>query len=74
MNFTGNVIGTVNIASTVAAQSVNFSNPTGGYTLTSSAALTGVTAITVAAGVTGAQTINLATIGSGSLCSHRATT
>jgi fibronectin-binding autotransporter adhesin len=69
VNFTGAAIGTVNISSSVQAQSLNFSNPTGAYTLTSSSgvSLSGVTAINVAAIVAGTQTVNLANIADGSL-------
>jgi autotransporter-associated beta strand protein len=65
VNFTGNGLGTVNISpigfsSAAITQSVTFSNPTGGYMLTSSPnEVLDTTALTVAAGVTGTQTINL---------------
>ncbi|MEX2091678.1 MAG: autotransporter-associated beta strand repeat-containing protein, partial [Pirellulales bacterium] len=69
VDFTGNALGTVNISSNVQTQSLTFSNPTGAYSLTSSAgvSLSSVTAINVAAGVTGTQTINLANVATGSL-------
>jgi fibronectin-binding autotransporter adhesin len=69
VNFTGAALGTVNISSSVQAQSLNFSNSIGAYTLTSGSGvnLSGVTAINVAATVTGTQTINLANISGGSL-------
>src|SRR5438874_6507105 len=68
-SFTGNALGTVNISSSVSTQSISFTNPTGSYTLTSSAgvSLNGVTSIVVDAGVTALQTINLANISTGSL-------
>jgi autotransporter-associated beta strand protein len=67
--FAGQGLGLVHIGPSVSTQSLLFSNPTGNYTLTSSAGqtLSGVTAITVAAGVTGLQTINLASVSTGSL-------
>lgn len=69
VNFTGVALGNVNISSSVSAQSLSFSNPTGTYTLTSSPGviLSSLTGINVAAGVTGTQTINLANISGGSL-------
>jgi hypothetical protein len=68
--FSGNHIGTVNISSSVVAQSLTFSNTTGNYTLTSGAGQTlSVNDINVAAGVTGTQTINLANVVTGSLLS-----
>jgi autotransporter-associated beta strand protein len=67
--FGGQGLGTVNISPSVQAQSLTFSNPTGSYTLTSSAGqtLSGVTSINVAAGVNAVQTINLANVATGSL-------
>jgi fibronectin-binding autotransporter adhesin len=67
--FGGLGLGTVNIATSVQTQSLTFSNPTGNYTLTSSAnqTLSGLTAITVDPAVTGTQTINLANVATGSL-------
>ncbi len=69
VNFTGNAVGTVNISSSVLAQSLNFSNSTGGYSLTSSSSvvLSDLTSITVAANVTGSQTINLTSVSTGNL-------
>src|SRR5262245_9492935 len=69
VNFTGIALGNVNISSSVQAQSLTFSNPTGSYNLTSSAgvSLSSVSAITIAPGVTGQQTINFSKIASGSL-------
>jgi fibronectin-binding autotransporter adhesin len=62
-------VGAVNISTSVLTQSLTFSNPTGNYTLTSSAnqTLSGMTAINVDAAVTGTQTINLANVATGSL-------
>src|SRR5947209_16834055 len=57
VSFTGNGIvggsGSINISPSVQAQALTFSNPTGNYTLTSSAGqtLSGLNSITVAAGV-----------------------
>jgi autotransporter-associated beta strand protein len=70
VNFTGSgPFYGVNISSSVSAQSLMFSNPTLGYSLTSSAGqiLSGLTTINVGASVTGTQTINLANIATGSL-------
>jgi autotransporter-associated beta strand protein len=69
VNFTNVAVGTVNISASVQAQTLNFSNTSGGYNLTSSGAFTlsGVTGITVAAGVTGTETINLTNVVAGSL-------
>ncbi len=62
-------VGPVNISTNVQARSLGFLNSTGNYTLTSTAnrTLSGLTGITVAAQVTGTQTIDLATVGTGSL-------
>lgn len=67
--FNGGGVALVNIGASVQTQSISFSIPTGGYTLTSSAGqiLSGLTAINVNAGVTGVQTINLANVANGSL-------
>ncbi len=67
--FAGQGLGPINISPSVSAQALSFSNPTGNYTLTSSAGqvLSSITSITVAAGVTGVETINLANVSSGSL-------
>ena len=69
-SFTGTALGTVNISASVQAQSLSFTNPTGNYTLTSSASqtLSGLTSIVVGSGVTsGVRTINLANVATGSL-------
>jgi T5SS/PEP-CTERM-associated repeat protein/autotransporter-associated beta strand protein len=60
---------TVNISSSVQAQSITFSNAMGGYVLTSSAGQTlgSISAITVSPAITGVQTINLANVATGSL-------
>ncbi len=60
---------TVNIATSVQAQSLGFTNTSGNYTITSSSGqtLSGVTSITVGSGVTTTDTINLANIANGSL-------
>jgi autotransporter-associated beta strand protein len=65
VNFTGDGLGTVNVSpigqsSAILTQSIMFSNPTGGYTITSSPnEVLDTSAVTVAAGVFGTQTINL---------------
>src|SRR5207249_1402449 len=64
-SFAGNGLGTANISASVQAQSLSFTNPTGNYTLTSSASqtLSGLTSIVVGSGVTsGVRTINLANV------------
>jgi autotransporter-associated beta strand protein len=70
-NFTGNALGTVNVASNVSLGGLTFNNPSGNYTITSGAgvtvSMTSFAAITVAAGVTGIQTINLSNVATGSL-------
>ena len=68
-NFTGNTPLNPNISASVVTRSLVFSNPTGSYTLTSSAgkSLSALSSITVGAGVTGVETINLANISTGSL-------
>ncbi len=60
---------TVNIATSVQAQSLMFTNTSGNYNITSSSGqtLSGVTSITVGSGVTTTDTINLANIANGSL-------
>jgi fibronectin-binding autotransporter adhesin len=65
----GTFFGTANIASSVQAQSINFSNTTGNYSITSNSGqtLSGVTSITVGSGVTTTQTINLASAFAGNL-------
>jgi autotransporter-associated beta strand protein len=69
VTFGGLGLGTINIATSVSTQSLTFSNPTGAYTLTSSAnqTLSRLTSITVDPAVTGTQTINLANVSTGSL-------
>jgi autotransporter-associated beta strand protein len=59
----------VSISSSVQAQSLTFSNTTGGYTLTSTPnqTLSALSGINVDAAVTGLQTINLANVSTGSL-------
>jgi autotransporter-associated beta strand protein len=70
--FSGSGLGTVNISSSVVLQSFLFSNPTGNYTLTSSAGqvlLPGNSGLVLAVGptVSGTDTINLSSATSGSL-------
>src|SRR5437764_1122904 len=62
-------VGTVNIATSVQAQSLSFNNAAGGYTLTSGASqtLSGLTTVTVGAAVTGQESINLGFVSSGAL-------
>ena len=62
-------VGTVNISSSVSAESLTFNNTSGNYDITSGVAVTlsGVTAITIAPGVTTTDTINLTTGGGGGL-------
>jgi hypothetical protein len=69
VNFTSPDGGTVDISSSVQAQSLTFDHPTGDFTLTSSGGqiLSGLTAITVTRAVTGTASINLANVPTGSL-------
>src|SRR4051794_15189176 len=61
--------GLVNIASSVQSRSITFTNTAHPYTLTSSAnkVLSALTNITVSSGVTATDTINLASVATGSL-------
>jgi autotransporter-associated beta strand protein len=68
VNFNGSGLGTVNISSGINQYDfINFGNPTGNYTITSSPgqALGGI--INVGAAVSGTITINLANVATGSL-------
>ena len=69
ISFAGAGLGNVIINSSVAAQSLTFTNPTGGYTLTSISGqtLSGISGITIGSAVIGAETINLASVPTGSL-------
>jgi hypothetical protein len=79
--FGGAALGTVNISSSVVMNQLVFSNSTGNYTLTSSAGqslridagfATDPPIIFVGAKVTGTETINLASVATGSLTCGRA--
>src|SRR5438105_7395137 len=69
VNFTNTGAGTVNIISSVASGSLNFSNSTGSYDITSTTAvsLQFLSAINLTAAVTTQQRIDLANISTGSL-------
>jgi autotransporter-associated beta strand protein len=61
-------VGNVTLLSSVLARSLTFTNTTGTYDLTSSSAtISNLTNITVGPGVTGTETINLASVATGSL-------
>jgi fibronectin-binding autotransporter adhesin len=67
--FAGDGVGTVNISSSVAAQSLTFTNPNGGYFLSSSAGMSlfSLASINVSAGVTSSNTFNMAPNTAGNL-------
>ena len=67
VNFPG--FGPAFISSSVQAQSLTFSNPTGAFSLvtTASQTLSSLTAINMTAGVTGTDNINLANVSTGNL-------
>src|SRR5205823_10386820 len=68
-SFTGAGLGEVKISTSVQAQSLQFSNLTGSYTLTSNAGqtLSSLTVIGIGPTVTGTQTINFTNIATGNL-------
>ena len=67
VSFTNAGAGTVNISSSVAAQSLTFSNSTGAYILTSNPGQSLSTEGIIVTGLTGVATVNLATVANGSL-------
>jgi autotransporter-associated beta strand protein len=64
-----NIVGTVAISASVSSQSLNFSNSSGNYNITSNAGITlsSLSSINLTSAVTTVQTINLANVATGSL-------